>query len=702
MLFVTFKGVNNEDIKGEVIMSEVRLKRLANKMKTIDEFAFDTETDTLRVQGAGIMSLVGISICFGEFNNYYIPVGHYFDEGQLELETVVKYLKPIFEREDIRIIGHNLKFDMHVMANIGISIKTNDIFDTMVARWITNENKDKGLKAITADIYNVPQSKIDECLKTVTKEEKKEYGLKASNKAPFLLVRIPVGAPYALADTYWTWRHYCDWQLEELKNEGMETIFYKVQMPFLRTLFNMERRGVRIDIEKLKEMQKRAEKDLEDLHYRMIEIAGVEFNPSSNQQLAELLFGYKKVNKNGEFVGNVDILECSFNFPIQSTTSKGVPQTGDSVLNALSKLNYKKDKRKKEGVELIKLLLKYKKLNKLKTSFMDGLLKQIYPDGKVHPTFNIVGTDSGRLSCQEPNLQQLPRPVELDMYLSFEDWAKENKVELSKKALKVFSEDLFNKKLGYITGELVAEDVPEEIKQYAEYIKEWRAENEENIFWKSYEIRDVFIPDDPENEVVVALDFSNLEMRLLAHFSKDPKLTEAFINDEDAHGATAVNMFNLDCTPKEAKKLYPHLRQIAKTINFMLMYGGSAFTLYRTLAEEEAKDENGNLITKEKAQEYYDKYFEAYSGVAEFIKNQRKFAHKHEVVFTVIGRKRRLEGINSNDYKMMGYYERLAINAPIQGSGGDIMMMCQPKIENDKRLKELGCTMRLQVHDKVC
>lgn len=132
------------------------------------------------------------------------------------------------------------------------------------------------------------------------------------------------------------------------------------------------------------------------------------------------------------------------------------------------------------------------------------------------------------------------------------------------------------------------------------------------------------------------------------------------------------------------------------------MYGGSAFTLYRTLAEEEAKDENGNLITKEKAQEYYDKYFEAYSGVAEFIKNQRKFAHKHEVVFTVIGRKRRLEGINSNDYKMMGYYERLAINAPIQGSGGDIMMMCQPKIENDKRLKELGCTMRLQVHDKVC
>lgn len=131
------------------------------------------------------------------------------------------------------------------------------------------------------------------------------------------------------------------------------------------------------------------------------------------------------------------------------------------------------------------------------------------------------------------------------------------------------------------------------------------------------------------------------------------------------------------------------------------MYGGSAFTLHNTLVEQEAKDENGDPITKEKAQEYYDTYFEAYAGVAEFIKNQKKYAHRHEKVFTLIGRKRRLPDINSNDHKMSSYCERLSVNSAIQGSGGDIMMMCQPKIDNDERLQEMNCRMILQVHDEL-
>lgn len=297
-----------------------------------------------------------------------------------------------------------MKFDRHVLANVGIQIFTNDIFDTMLARWITDENKEKGLKGMTSQIYGVKQTKFDECLSTVTTEEKKAYGLKGANKAPFHLVRIAIGAPYAIADAYWTWRHYVDWQLDEVKNEEMETIFYKVQMPFLNTLYNMERRGIRINIDKLKEMQKKAEKDLEQLHYDMVEIAGVEFNPASSQQLSELLFGYKKVNKAGEFSGNIELIENGFNFPVVSLTAGGAPQTGDSQLKQLSKTNYKRDKRKQEGIELVKLLLRYKKLNKLKSAFIDGLLNQVYADGKVHPSFNQVGTDSGRLSCSEPKV----------------------------------------------------------------------------------------------------------------------------------------------------------------------------------------------------------------------------------------------------------------------------------------------------------
>jgi DNA polymerase-1 len=135
---------------------------------------------------------------------------------------------------------------------------------------------------------------------------------------------------------------------------------------------------------------------------------------------------------------------------------------------------------------------------------------------------------------------------------------------------------------------------------------------------------------------------------------------DTFIHDHDAHGATAVNMFKLDCEPDKAKKYYKSLRQIAKVINFLLMYGGGAFTLFNTLSEQDALDENVEPITKEKAQEYYDMYFEAYAGVAEFIKNQKKFAHRHEMVYTLIGRKRRLPDINSGDPKMVGYQERLA------------------------------------------
>jgi DNA polymerase-1 len=663
-MFVDFQGTEERLLKGEVITTEKRLKRLAKRLMTVEEFAYDTETNTLRVQHQGEMDLVGISICFGEHDTYYIPTNHYFDDAddQLPVELVVKYLKPAFERTDVRIIGWNLKFDLHVLANVGIHIKTKDIFDGMIARWITNENVAKSLKECTSMKYGVAQTHFDECLATVTKEQKKELGLASNSKALFWMVKLAVGAPYALADAYWTWRHYVDWQMDEIKDEKMETIFYKVQMPFLVTLFNMERRGAKINIARLKEMQKKAEKDLADLEYKIVEIAGVELNIGSSQQLAELLFGYKKTNKKGEFSGNVKLLEKSFNYPTGAMTDGGMPKTGEDDLKPLLKTTYKKDKRKQEGLKMIEYILKYKKLNKLKSAFIDGLLSQAYKDGKVHPSFNQVGTDSGRLSCSEPNLQQLPRPVEMP----------------SEPNREKFEDEL----------------------EYDKAVEKYEKKKEEADFWKFYEIRDCFIPDN-EDEVIVALDFSNLEMRLLAHFSGDPFLTQTFVEEKDAHGATAVNMFALDCDPDKAKKLYPVLRQIAKTINFLLMYGGSGVTLYNTLRDEEATDENGDPITKEKAQEYYDLYFEKYAGVAGFIKNQKKFAHKNECVYSLIGRKRRLPDINSSNFRMAGYQERLSVNSCIQGSGGDIMMMCQPKIDNDARLQEMNCRMILQVHDEL-
>lgn len=504
-MITEFLGHDNKQMLGEVILDERSLKRLADKLMKVSEFAYDTETNTLRVLAKGELELVGISFCFGEYDTYYIPTGHIFDEGQLPVETVAKYLRPVFARTDVRVIGANLKFDMHVLADVDVEVKTDDLFDIQVARWLTDENLPKGLKDMTASHYDIPQTHFDECLKTVTLEEKKSLGLKGSSKALFPMVRIKIGAPYALADAYWTWRHYVDWTHNVLEEEKMETIFYKGQMPFLKTLYNMERRGANINFNRLHTMNDEVKKDLESLEYRIIELSGVLFKVTSSQQLSEILFGYKKM-KNGEFVGNAKIVENSFDFPVVKKTPTGAPKTGNSELLALLKKVYKKDKKKQEGQKMIRLILKYKKLEKLRSSFMQGLIDRAYPDGKVHPTFKINGTDSGRLSCADPNLQQLPRPVELDEYIRPEEWEKEHEVT----GIKEFwdkNQEYLELYKGYPTGNTTKVlRVSANVAEYLEYLKEWHNKNKDTIMFKYYEIRDCIIPDNPEEECLIALD----------------------------------------------------------------------------------------------------------------------------------------------------------------------------------------------------
>lgn len=670
----------------EVINTRRKLKKLSRMMKTLEEFAYDTETNTLKVLGLNKdFKLVGISISWGEYNNYYIPLGHvrFEDYGNnCDLEDVVEFLKPIFEREDVRIIGHNLKFDMHALARIGIVIKTKDLFDTMIASWLCDENSPNGLKENSQHYLGIQQTHFSEVTNLVSKEVKKEFGLKANSKATFDLVLIADGAPYALADSFYTWELYLGF-LNLLEEEKMDKIFFKVYAPFIHTLFKMEEAGVVVDVDRLDEMEQDIDEDVEQLKYDMFDIAGIEFNPSSNAQLAELLFGYatppKAVNlekqpkivqrmfeeedeealaERGLFIdedehqrkalfkatGNPTIQRASFKFRAISTTATGAPQTNADVFWKLSHLEFK-TKRKQEGVELCKLLLDYKKLDKLKSAFITGLKDQLYDDGKAHPSFNIIGTDSGRLSCSNPNLQQLPKADEED----------------------------------------------------------------------KYQIRSLFIGDiDPvtkKRKKIVALDFSNLEMRVLTHFSEDENLLRMFKNDEDSHGSTAVNMFELPCEPGEVKKLYPHLRQAAKILNFLLMYGGGAFTLYNSLKSDHYNPidlgDKSYLDTykvktgEEVAQIYIDKYFTSYAGVSKFIKDQKRYAHRNGFVYTLLKRKRRLPDINSSDFKQQAYCERLSVNSAVQGSAADITMSAQNRINAEPWFDEHRVKMLIQVHDEL-
>ena len=647
--------------KYKIVDTISALKKLARKMEHIEEFAFDTETNTLRVFGPNKdFSCVCITISWGEYDNYYIPMGHrrYEDfDRNLPAKKVRKYLGPIFERPNIRLIGQNIKFDLHVLARIGIHPTTTDIWDTMILSWLCDENTPNGLKENSAMKLGLDQTHFTEVTDTVPNEVKKEFGLKASNKATYDLVLIDDGAPYALDDSYLTWELYLGY-INLVDQEKMTKIYLRSYQPFLQCLFKMEERGVTVDTNRLAEMSVEIDKDMEDLEYRMFELAGVEFNPNSSQHLAELFFGYikpdpvdKKGNPKRDNKGNLvkakvnwNIVEASFNFRVSNTTDAGAPSTSADTFWYISQMTFK-NKHKQRGVEVAKLLTEYKKLSKLRSAFIDGLKTQVYDDGKAHPSFNIIGTDSGRISCSEPNLQQLPKADEED----------------------------------------------------------------------KYQIRSLFIgsvdPVTKKRKKIIACDFSNLEMRVLAHFSEDKNLLEMFASGADTHGSTAVNMFNLDCDASEVKKKYPHLRQAAKVINFLLMYGGGAQRLYDQLKSDHDspidlgspeylklyKCKNGLDV----AQIYIDKYFSTYSGVAHFIRDQKKFAKRNGYVQTLLRRKRRLPDINSSNMKMKSYAERLAVNSTIQGSAADITSSAQNRVDADPWFLEHRCLMIIQVHDEL-
>ena len=641
--------LNPQMIEYEVISKKSELEWLCEEMAKQPAFAFDTETNTLEVLSDNDkFKCVGISISWGEENTYYIPLGHIREEDldrQLYLDYVVSMIKPIFEQTDIRIYGWNLKFDFHVLKRIGISINTRDVFDGMLASWLCNENTPNGLKENSADKMGISQTHFAEATSTVPNEVKKQYGYKSNSRVPFDLVLIDEGAPYAGGDAFYTWCACLGYE-NELVKEKMDSIYYKMYIPFLFVLFEMEEQGVTVDKNRLEQMGVEMQDDLDDLQYKIYELAGIEFNIGSSQQKAEILYGYEKpLSKTGKDTRNYNILEHSFNFTPTNFTKSGAPSTDNDSVWRISKKEYKNNKRKQKGVEMCKLMLEYSKLAKLKTAFVDGILDQLYDDGKAHPSFNQIGTDSGRLSCSKPNLQQLPKAEEED----------------------------------------------------------------------KYQIRSVFIGSIDEvtgkRKKIIAIDYHNLEMVCLTHFSDDKCLSEMFANDDDAHGSTAVNTFDLPCTPVECKKQFPHLRQVGKTLNFLLMYGGGANLLYEKLKGDhyapldlggkEYLDQYHVRNGKEVAQCIIDKYFNTYSGVAKFIASQKKFAHRNGFVYTVLGRKRRLPDINSNDMGKSSYCERLSVNSAVQGTAGDITINAQIRVASEERLKELRCNMLIQVHDEL-
>ncbi len=425
-----------EMLRREVISSIERLEELAVKWRNVPVFAFDTETNTLRVASDNKdFRCVCITFSWGENDNYEIPLGYLREEDveagrNLDFQRVVEIIKPIFENPNVMLVGHNLKFDLHVLARIGIFPVTKLMFDTMLSSWICDENTPNGLKENSAEKMGVPQQHFKEVTDSIPNEVKKRFGYKANSKVyDFGLVLIDDGEFYCIGDSFFTWCNFLGFR-KEIIDEKMDKIYYHKMVPFLKVLFKMEEQGTTVDVETLKRMQKEMEEDIEKLSYAIIEIAGCVFNIGSSVQKSLLLYGlddyeldfdiylekYKKKNakrlaksKNGIDVKEVqrkylekkndkerlNILKHSFNFPVSSYTASNSPSTDSDAIWRISKKTYKNNRRKQEGADMCKLILEYSKLSKLKTAFADGILEQLYEDGKAHPSFNQIGCVEG-------------------------------------------------------------------------------------------------------------------------------------------------------------------------------------------------------------------------------------------------------------------------------------------------------------------
>lgn len=491
------------------------------------------------------------------FNPKYFPD---FDKSKFEGEyynvdayNFAQRLRLIMENGGKTYIAHNIDFDLHAIANEGISVvkvfNKNIIEDTMVMVHTIDETVEKNLEAVTKMIYGVEKSHYSDVIKTVTNDEKLSVGIKANANAAFMQVQIPIGGQYSAEDV-WFMKQMFPQLIEGLKNEGMTDYYYKVRIPYLKVLWKMERKGFRIDTQLLEKMSKEAEIEIKNLEYKLYSLAGVEFNPSSSQNLYELLFGFKKkavqLNESAQKAYdeaaknlatkdklsykkqlmseranvifkesyNKDFVSRNFGFKVVEWTAGGqyayeelkTPKVGKDELKKL-----KRQRVSEEAHKFIDCLTDYKKLVKLKSAFMDGLWEHIYEDGKVHCSFGLCGTDSYRLTCQNVNLQQLPHPLE--------------------------------------------EPKEGEDRTYFD-------------FWDRFEIRKLFIAD--EGYSVVAADYHALEKFLTAHLSQDKMLIKMMVENLDPHGTVATLVFPelKDVNPNDVKKIAPEKRQIAKKIGF--------------------------------------------------------------------------------------------------------------------------------------
>jgi len=562
---VADNSIKNIKHKYVLVDTDKDIAALITKLSKQKIFSFDTETTHIDANQA---KLVGLSFAIKAHEGYYVPI----PDDQPAAKTRVALFKDVLENEKITKIGQNIKYDILMMKWYGVELK-GQFFDTMIAHYLLEPDLRHGLDYLAVALLNYKMVSIAELI------GKKGKGQRSMRDVPVKQV-----VDYAAEDADITLQVKKLIE-KDLKKEKLDDLYYKIEEPLIDVLCQMEYEGVKIDGEFLNKYSKVLQKKIAEVEKEIYKLAGVDFNIGSPKQVGEVLF---------------DKLKIKYRW---RKTGTGQYSTDVEKLNELAPDN-----------EIIQKILEYRKFAKLKSTYVDALPLMINEKtGRVHSNFNQARAATGRLSSENPNLQNIP------------------------------------------------------IKNEA-----------------GREVRKAFVPRDKDH-ILMAADYSQIELRLIADVSKDEYMLEAFNKGQDFHRATAAKVYDV---PYD--EVTPEQRRNAKTVNFSIIYGAGALNLSRQLG-----------IKRKEAKELIETYFDQFKGLKKYMDDTVNFAREHGHVLTLTGRKRILRDINSRNGLARSGAERMAINTPIQGSAADMIKLAMIEISKVMKAKDYRSKMIMQVHDEL-
>ena len=539
--------------------------KLVSELLLQKEVCFDTETTSLNELEA---ELVGMAFSWEKHKGYYVL----FPESKELTQEILEIFRPFFENSSITKIGQNLKYDIKVLAKYNIQVLGN-LFDTMIAHYLLNPDGKHNMDILSENYLHYSPISIETLI-----------GKKGKGQLSMRQVPLPEQKEYAVEDTDVTLQLKNIFE-QQLQKYNAEKLFSQIESPLVQVLADMELEGIRIDVPFLKSLSNDIEKDIFSLQQAVYEQAGEIFNLSSPKQLGDILFEKLKLISKPK------------------KTKTGQYATSEEILSELAPKH-----------KIVANVLEYRQLQKLQSTYIDALPKEVNSTtGRVHTTYMQAVTATGRLSSNNPNLQNIPIRTE-----------------------------------------------------------------------RGQQIRKVFVPRN-EDYTLLSADYSQIELRVIAALSGEKNMIEAFLQNQDIHRSTAAKVFNVDIQSVTREQ-----RSHAKTVNFGIIYGVSAFGL-----------SNQTELSRSESKELIDTYYQTYPQLKVFIDKQIHFARENGYVETILGRRRYLPDINSRNQVVRGAAERNAVNAPIQGSAADIIKIAMINIYNLLKDNKLKTKMLLQVHDEL-